>query len=176
MTTEQAAPDAASCDFAAMAAPTEAHDKLKPFIGAFKAEVKMWMGPGDPMVSTGTMENTPDLGGRFLHQSYKGDPNEGPFGEFEGRGYWGYNTVDNRYEGVWMDTASTMMQTETGEVDESGKVWTMIGQMTCGQTGQPMTKKSVITLIDDNTHTMEMFFDKGDGNECKMMEIQYTRA
>ena len=30
-------------------------DRLKPFIGTFAAQVKLWMGPGEPMVSTGTM-------------------------------------------------------------------------------------------------------------------------
>ncbi len=54
------------CDFEAMSRTTEAHERLKPFEGTFKAEVKMWMGPGDPMVSTGTMTSTLELGGRFL--------------------------------------------------------------------------------------------------------------
>ena len=44
-------------DFLAAAAPIEHHAKLKPFVGKFKAEVKMWMGPGDPMESTGKMTN-----------------------------------------------------------------------------------------------------------------------
>jgi hypothetical protein len=56
-------------DFAAMAAPSEEHERLKPFVGAFKAEVKMWMGPGDPAISTGVMVNELDLGGRFLRET-----------------------------------------------------------------------------------------------------------
>ncbi len=72
------------CDFAAISATTEDHKRLAPFAGSFKAEVKMWMGPGDPMVSTGRMVNTLDLGGRFLHQVYTGDPNDGPNGEPSG--------------------------------------------------------------------------------------------
>jgi hypothetical protein len=129
------------------------------------------------MVSTGTMKNSFELGGRFLNQTYKGDPCENsPFPEFEGRGYWGYNKVDNRYEGVWMDTATTQMQTEQGQVDSSGKVWTMIGSTTCGMTGAETQKRSVITLIDNDHHSMEMFFTGPDGSEMKGMEIQYARA
>ena len=168
--------ETATTDFEAMAATTEDHDRLKPFEGTFRAEVKMWMGPGEPHISTGTMTNTFELGGRFLNQTYKGDPNEGPFPGFEGRGYWGYNTTDKRYEGVWMDTACTQMQTEQGQVDGSGKVWTMHGEMTCPQSGQLMKKRSVITLTDNDHHTMEMFWDMGDGNEFKGMEITYARA
>ncbi len=68
------------------------------------------------------------------------------------------------------------MQTETGEVDESGKVWTMVGEMpNPSQPGQTMVKRSVITLEDDDHHRMEMYFDTGEG-ETKSMEIEYQRT
>ncbi len=159
-----------------MGALVEAHRKFEPFVGTFKAEVKMWMGPGDPMISTGNMTNTLDLGGRYLQQCYQGDPCEGPFGEFAGRGYWGYNTTSEKYEGFWIDTASTMMQYETGEVDSSGKIWTMRGELACPQSKDVMKKRSVITWKDADHHSMEMFFTGSDGNEGKAMEIQYERT
>ena len=62
------------------------HHKLKPFEGTFRAQVRIWMGAGEPVVSTGTMVNEFELDGRFLRQTYKGDPSDGPFGAFEGRG------------------------------------------------------------------------------------------
>ncbi len=157
-----------------MGALAEAHKKFDPFVGTFTAEVKLWMGPGEPQVSTGVMENTLDWDGRFLRQTYKGDPGDGPFPNFEGCGFWGYNTVTNKYEGFWIDSASTAMQNEIGDVDESGKVWTMIGEMT-DPAGKAMQKRSVITLNDDDHHVMEMYFKGADGNEMKGMEIQYTR-
>ena len=161
--------------FEAVGATGEEHRRLEPFAGTFRAEVSMWMGGGDPMISTGTMVNELDLGGRFLRQTYKGDPNEGPFPEFEGRGFWGYNTITKRYEGFWIDNASTMMQIESGDLDASGKVWTMVGEMPNPATGDHMTKRSVIILQDKDNHRMEMYFDTGDG-ENKAMEIRYTRA
>lgn len=161
-------------DFAAMAAPSEQHALLRPFVGRFAAEVKIWMGPGDPMVSTGVMTCEFDLGGRFLRQTYVGDPSEDPFPEFEGRGYWGYNKIDMVWEGFWIDTASTVMQIERGEVDEDGKVWTMRGEMTNPQSGEPLTKRSIITLVDADHHGIEMFFETPAG-EAKGMEINYTR-
>ena len=163
----------ADCDVMSL---SDEHKRFEPFVGTFSAEVKMWMGPGDPMVSTGRMVNELDLGGRFLRQDYVGDPNEGPFPNFAGRGFWGYNTVDQCYEGVWVDNATTMMQAEKGHVDGSGKVWTMECVMTDPQSGQPMKKRSVVTLIDNDHHTMEMFFDKPGAGEFKCMEIRYTRA
>ena len=159
-----------------IAGPAEHHEKLKPFEGTFKAEVKLWMGPGDPMVSTGTMVNSWQLGGRYLHQDYAGDAVEGPYPSFCGKGYWGFNTTANHYEGFWIDNASTMMQMETGSVDDSGRVWTMNSTFTHPQTGQDMGKKTIITLVDNDHHTMESFFSTPDGNEMKTMEIRYQRS
>jgi hypothetical protein len=161
-------------DCTEMGAVVDAHRKLEPFVGVFAAKVSLWMGP-EPMVSTGVMTNRWDLGGRFLHQSYKGDQTDGPFPGFEGRGYWGYNTVARRFEGFWIDTASTIMQTESGEVDRSGKVWTMVGSFPDPASGKPIRKRSVITLIDRTRHTMECYFQGPDGRESKTMAIEYAR-
>ena len=166
---------AETTDFAQMGALAPEHDMFKPFVGTFRAEVKMWMDPtGDPHVSTGVMTNTLDLGGRFLHHVYKGDAVEGPFPNFEGRGYWGYNTTKKTFEGFWIDTACTFMQNETGNVDASGKVWNMVGEMTCHESGQTMKKMSVVTLQDNDHHKMEMFFESPEGR-FKGMEINYVR-
>jgi hypothetical protein len=156
-------------------APGAAHRRLEAFVGKFRAHVKLWMGPGDPHETSGVMRNTFELGGRFLRQEYEADESEGPFPCFQGRGYWGYNTITNQYEGFWIDTASTMMTTETGQVDTSGKVWTMTGTFHDPETGAPMQKRSVITLRDDDNHAMESFFILPDGKETKVMEIQYER-
>ena len=110
-----------------------------------------------------------------MKQVYTGDPNDGPFPEFEGRGYWGYNTVSKRYEGFWIDNGSTLMQNESGDVDERGRVWTMKGQMPNPQSRGTMTKRSVITLEDEDHYSVEMFLDSGEG-EAKVMEIKYTRS
>jgi len=66
------------------------------------------------------------------------------------------------------------MQFETGSVDESGKAWTMTSEMVDPE-GGTMSKRSVITLKDDDHHSMESFFTR-QGQELKAMEIQYARA
>jgi len=159
-----------------MGSVVDAHKKLEPFVGTFKAQVKLWMGPGEPQVSTGAITNSLDLDGRFLKQVYRGDQTDGPFPSFEGRGFLGYNTVDRKYEGFWIDNASTVMQIEAGDVDESGTVWTMHGEMTDPQSGRRMKKRSVITLKDNDHHSMAMFFAASDGTEMKGMEIHYERV
>ncbi len=155
---------------------TAHHKLLQPFAGTFRATVKMWRGQGEPMVATGTMHNSLVLGDHFLKQDYEGDPSDGPFSGFAGYGFWGYNTTTEKYEGFWIDTASTMMQFETGDVDASGRVWTMHSQMISPKDKQPMSRRTVITCIDDDHQRMESYFAGPDGHEHKAMEIEYVRT
>jgi hypothetical protein len=166
------------CDmaaFAEMCKPAPEHALLKPFLGTFRATVKMWMGPGDPMVHTGTMVNTMELGGLFLMQDYKGDPNDGPFPSFAGKGFFGFNKHKKQFEGFWADSAASWMSMEAGQADASGKVWTMHSAMDDPMSGQPMTKRTVIRIADNNHHSMEMYFTPQGGEESKGMEITYVR-
>lgn len=168
-----------TCDWEAMSRLAPEHDLLKPFMGTFKATVKMFMGPGEPMVATGTMVNQPELDGRFLRHHYTGDPMPAPDGSsfaFHGRGYWGYNTVDKRFEGLWIDNACTFMLVDQGQTPDNGTTFHMEGRMTNPSSGKPMTRRSVITLVDENTHVMEMFHHPEGGDEHKSMEIRYERA
>ncbi|MFG0328003.1 MAG: DUF1579 family protein [Phycisphaerales bacterium JB037] len=162
-------------DCGPMPAPGPEHKLLEPFAGTFRAEVKMWMGPGEPQTMTGTMLNELDLGGLVLRQTYKGDGAEGPFPNFEGRGWWAYNRAAGHYEGMWIDNAAPFFQAETGRVDPSGRVWEMTGTMLNPQTGEPLTKRTIITLQDENHHSMQTYFGTPQG-EFKGMEIHYTRA
>ncbi len=155
------------------ATPGEPHQKLDQFAGTWKAITKHWMQPGaEPIVGGGTMTNTWVLGNRYLRQDYRDANAEKPF---EGTGYWGYNNITGRYEGLWIDTMGTGMMSDVGDCDGAGKVWTMQGEAEFPAAGQKMTKRSVITVHDHDHHTMEMFFTGPDGNEFKSMEIEYTR-
>ncbi len=155
--------------------PGPKHELMKPFEGTFRSEVKMWFGPGDPMITTGVMVNSWHLNGLYLHQDYKGDAVDGPFPNFEGKGYWGFNASAGCYEGFWIDNVSSIMQTESGSVDESGKVWTMLSEVPNPHGEGTMKRRSVITLVDENTHRMETFNTVPEG-EMKSMEINYVRT
>ena len=162
-------PDMEACIKAGM--PGDAHTRLDQFAGTWKATIKHWMEPGaEPSVTTGVMTNTWILGKRFLRQDHKTDG-----GSFEGTGYWGYNNVSGRYEGLWIDSMTTAMMTDAGDCDEAGKVWTMVGEAEDPGSGRKLTKRSVITLHDANRHTMEMYFGGPQGGEFKVMEIEFTR-
>lgn len=152
------------------------HALLKPFEGTFRAVVKLWFGPGDPMVHEGTMTNSFKLDGLYLFQDYVGDPAPPPFPAFLGQGYWGYNFGTRKYEGFWIDNASSIMQLESGDVDASGTVWTMLSTMMHPHTGKPVHKRTVIRLTDADHHDMNTWMTDENGQEFRTMEITYRRV
>ena len=154
--------------------PSDQHKALESFVGTFNAKVKMWMDPnGEPSESVGVMTSQWALGGRFVEQSYEG---ESFGGAFQGKGFMGYDNTSQKYQGFWIDTASTMMQTEKGDFNADANCFNMSGTMTCPSSKQDFTKRDVIKVIDIDHHSMEMYFTGSDGKEVKGMEIQYTRV
>ena len=162
-------------DFAEMAKLAPEHAHLEQFVGKWRAEVKFWMGPGDPMVTTGTMVNELDLDGKFLKQTYTGDPSEGPFPAFEGRGFFGFNKQSGKYQGLWIDNAATMMHIDEGTVDAGGKRWEMI-RVSENPGGNKGTNRTEVIIEDTDHHTMASYWTPEGGEESKHMEIKYERA
>jgi hypothetical protein len=124
------------------------------------------------MESEGTMTNEMILGDRFLRSSYAG---AGPMGgEFGGMALDGYNRIEKKYVGIWVDTMSTSMMVFEGTAE--GSVRTSLCKFT-DPTGTPVVMKSVTTIINDNEHRYESFAQpQGAPEFIKNMEITYTRA
>ncbi len=157
-----------------LAAPSSGHDRLKSMAGSFAAKTKMWMVPGAPVQeSEGTMTSEWILGGRFLQSKFEGTM----MGMgFEGVSLLGYNNGTGNYEGVWVDSAGTvMMPRSIGTADVSGKVITFSREVDNMVPGQTETMREVMTVIDHDNHKFEMFRIGPDGSEFKTLEIQYTR-
>lgn len=153
-----------------MAAPGPQHDILKSMEGHWKAAVKQWMGPGEPVVSQAECDEHMVLGGRYLLESVKGTFMNMPF---EGQGITGYDNMQKTFVMNWIDNMGTGMMNGTGAMDDAGKVLTITGT-TPGMDGKPTPYRMVTTITDANSHKVEMFSMMGD-KEMKMMEIDYTR-
>ncbi len=164
-------PSASECEAAMieMGKPAEELRFIKPLIGTWDAEVKLWMGPGEPMVSRGVMVNDWVLGGRWLRHTYKGDDN------FEGSGYFGFNKTTGKFEGLWIDTMSPMMHIEVGDYDEGAATFNMTSETLCPMTKMPTNKRSVTRIESPDRHVLEMYSSSAGEPECKEMEVVYTR-
>jgi hypothetical protein len=74
-----------------------------------------------------------------------------------------------------MDTMGTAIMSATGTADPSGKKWTFAGAMDDPMSGKKMDFKEVLTVVDDDHHTFELWMPGPDGKMFKTMEISYTR-
>jgi hypothetical protein len=151
--------------------PGEAHKKLEAIVGTFDTKVKMWMDPSKaPEESTGSSENTWVLGNRYVQMNYQGTFMGQPF---SGIGYQGYDNVQKKYVGTWMDSASTGIMTSTGTM--TGNVVKTTATMPDPMTGKMSRITSKVTIADNDHHTMEMWGPGPDGKNYQMMVIEYTR-
>src|SRR5439155_8681759 len=135
------------------ATPGDHHEHLKPLEGSWTTEVKTWMtAGGEPMTSTGTAEAKMIFDGRYLHQEDSGSFMDKPF---MGMGITGYDNMKQKYMNVWLDNMGTGLYTSEGTCDATGKVFTYRGAYTDPMTKKMKKTKWVITVVDDNKHTME---------------------
>jgi hypothetical protein len=152
--------------------PGPHHKHMEAMVGTWDTKSSFWMAPGtEPMVSTAIMTNEMVLGGRHMTHHYKGDVMGMPF---EGRGSMSYDNIAKEYTTTWMDSMSTGVMVSKGQCDASGKVFTFKGEM-LEPNGKKSITREVLTVKDNNSHTMEMYVTGEDGKEFKNMEFIYTR-
>ena len=168
-----AATQAMMATWQAYASPNDNHKVLNPLVGTWSHVVKWWMTPdSQPETSKGTNETTWEMGGHYLRHSVKGTSMGQPF---EGMGFTGFDNAKQIYQTIWMDNMGTGMMIGEGTYDPSKKTLTDQGRFTDPMIGQ-RNYRGVITFIDDDHHSYEMYVADQNGNEFRMMEIMYTRT
>jgi len=153
--------------------PGQQHQLLEPVIGTFRAEITMWAMPGaEPSTSTGSMTNEWIMDGRYVLGHFQGDMMGMPF---TGMSITGYDMASQTYQGVWLDSMSTMlMPVSTGSVSPDGKTFTFEREMPDPMTGEMAGMKEVLYVENADGHRFEMWMTAGD-MVYKSMEIVYTR-
>jgi len=158
-----------------LGAPGEFHKHLQPFIGKWKLVVKYRMDPAaEWKESLSESEVEWIIGDRFIREEVEGEMEEGV--KFEGLGFTGYDNLKKKYVSAWMDNMGTGMMVSEGSCDESGKVFTFVGEHIDPMTGKAGKDKTVLKIVNNDKHVMEMYMNGPDGKEFLAMEIVYTRA
>jgi hypothetical protein len=112
------------------------------------------------------------LGGRYLEQRFTGSFMSQTF---EGIGHTGFDNYKKKYVSTWIDSMGTMIMVTQGTADASGKVITSSGTVDDFVTKKPVTIKTVVTLVDPDHYTYEMWGPGPAGNVFKNLEVSYTR-
>jgi hypothetical protein len=154
--------------------PGVQHQQLARLAGDWTYTSKAWMMPGQPpMDSAGTMHADILLGGRYVEHHWKGSFMGMPF---EGRGTEAYDNVTKQYVNTWIDSMGTGIMNSTGTCDDGGKKCSYNGMGSDPMAGKQTPMRSVITWVDGDTFTNEMYGNDPTGKEMKMMEITAKRA
>jgi hypothetical protein len=155
------------------ATPAEGHRRLEPIVGTFRTKSTFTMEYGaPPQVSEATSEHRWVLGGRYVEQRYKGTSMGMPF---EGIGYTGYDNVQKKYVGTWMDSFGTSIMSSIGvgrpkdneirseceALDPSGKL---------------IRFEAILRVQDRTRHSYEMWTKAPNGKRYRVMLLEYTRA
>ncbi len=151
----------------------EPHKMLAKTAGTWTAETTMWMADGaPPQKSTGSSVTETIYGGLYQKTTHKGDMMGMPF---EGQSIAGYDNMKKEYFSTWIDNMGSGIMVATGQYDSVANKLTLSATTKC-MNGQDATMREVFTIVDDNTHIMEMYGpDPKTGKEYKTMEIKYIR-
>lgn len=153
--------------------PGAGQKRLDSFIGTWNVKMKSWMDPSKPPEETdGMSENAWVLGDRYLEQRYSGKMMGQPF---NGIGYVAFDNFKKRYQSTWMDDAGTGIMVMEGSCDKAGKVFTSMGSMDDFLTGKKSRIKEKVTIVNPDTHRLEMWMTGPDGKMFKTLEGVYTR-
>ena len=148
-------------------APGESHQMLAKADGKWDAEISFYYNPDSPSVNKAVCENKMILGGRYQQSTYKGNVDGMPF---EGVGTLAYDNAKKIYISTWIDNMGTGIMYMEGNYDDATKTMNLKGSATDVASGKDIAMREVFKIVDDKTHTMEMFETK-EGKEMKTMSI-----
>jgi len=153
--------------------PTKEHEILKNDVGTWDATVKIWPTQGaEPMESKGTETNELLKGGLWLVSRFEGEAGGMPF---TGVGTTGYDPVEKKYVGTWVDTMTPHLMISKAEYDPATKTMTGTAEGRDAVTQQSYTAKLIARYVDDDNRVFEMHMPGEGGKHFKMMEINYKR-
>ncbi|MGS2739931.1 DUF1579 domain-containing protein [Sinomicrobium sp. M5D2P17] len=153
--------------------PGNTHKMLAVDEGEWDAEITHWADPSaPPQKAKGTETCKMVMGGRYLKISFKGEFMGEPF---NGLGFMGYDNAKKEFFSTWIDDMGTGIMVIRGtSTEEDNNTLEMKGTMVDPMTGNDLNIREVISRVDENNRTMEMFMEH-NGTEMKTMEIKYSR-
>lgn len=152
-----------------MPEPSEEHKLLMERVGTWDCAMQMWMGPGDPVETTG-VETNRALGAFHVVSDFTSDFMGMPF---QGHGVSSWDPAKKKFVSIWTDSTEPSPALMEGSYDAKTRTMTLLGENM--MMGQRMKMREVLTLKDADHATFEMFVTGADGKEMKTMQMDYTR-
>jgi len=112
------------------------------------------------------------LGGRFLQQDYHSRFQGQPFHVLQ---ILGYDNQKKKFIELMMDTMSTSVLHNEGEISEDGKVITNQGESRDPTTKKPVKLRTRYTITDHDHFTLEWYRVDEGGKEEKTVTLRHSR-
>jgi hypothetical protein len=148
---------------------------LQPLAGNWKT-ISRYRGAADqPLIVTEGVANVEwVLDEKFLRETVATQPTS-VSRPYQGMGLIGYDPLNDTYRTVWLDNRSGTFSELVGTADASGRVFVFKGQRTDQDTGNLVHTRNVITIVSNDSHTVDMFEEPAGESERKVLEVLYTR-
>ena len=153
--------------------PSAGHASLTPMVGTWRTTTTFTMAPGAPaQVHGGTSVHRFVLGGRYLEQIFKGIAMGMPF---EGIGYTGYDNVQKRYVGTWMDTFGTGLMNSVGVGRPTDETLEFVCEA-IEPSGKKKVFETIVRIKNHEHHSYEMWTKGPNGKTYRVMLVEYERG
>ena len=137
-------------------------------VGLWRAAVEVRPGPGASVqASEGTMTNR--MCGPWLVSDFKNETSG-----FEGHGIYGWDSVEERYVGTWVDPMRRGLVVMRGKWDEKARTMTYVGEMTRPD-GLSMRWREVTERPENGVRVFRSFVPSSEG-EFEVMTVRYQKV
>lgn len=157
-----------------MPRPVKEHQWLKKLVGAWDADVEMFMQPGCPPEKIRGTERVRAIGDFWISTenigSFMGKP-------FTGCLTLGYDPEARKFVGTWIDSMTSRLWLYEGELDASGKTLTLNTEGPSPESPGKLAKfTETITLKSRNHKSFSSSMRAKSGKRVTMMTVDYRRV
>jgi hypothetical protein len=158
-------------ELAGQTEPGEPHRFLGRLAGRWRVRSRAWPTPdAEPVESECVKHGRPIYGGRFLIEELSGDYRGR---RVEGMQLLGYDGYLQRFDFTSISSLGTATYRATGELDGSGNVLTLAGEIDDAMGKRPV--RHVIEIRDTDRHRLTAYTTLDDGEEVVAVETECER-
>lgn len=156
---------------AAQDMPQKEHEMLKMDEGIWDAQITMLVGKNEQETQYQAKEVNTMIGNLWSIGKLQGNI---AGMEYEGFATLGYDTMQKKYVGTWIDSITAVITPMEGSYDEKTKTLTLF-YTTYDKDGRAEQRKNIMIYRNSKVRDFTMFIKKS-GEWQKAMKIHYTRT
>ncbi len=155
-----------------LSVPGEEHQKLNVLAGSWDVIVKIPVGQGKTVEGRSTCEAKWVMDNRFLRQEYSSVFGGKPLTVVR---YLGYDRYKSEFIELQFESTHTDVMHNKGMISADGKTITSFGTAIDLASGREAHVRTLTTMIDANTFTLEMQYTDPISKETKTITLTHKR-